>query len=375
VTGRHIVAPPAPSRHPDARQQARPPALPTYGALVISLDFELHWGVRDTKPADGSYRKQLLGGRRVVPQLLDLFEEFGIAATWATVGFLFASNRRELERFSPALRPAYADPALDPYRERIGVDEAEDELHFASSLLDTIRRRPGQEIATHTFSHYYCLAPGQDRAAFQADLESAVGIARASGVRLRSIVFPRNQHNRAYDDLLLAAGLSCYRGNPRAWMYAAARPWLARSARLLDSYVDAAGPHTARWHDIPQASGLCNVPASFFLRPCSPRGRWFDKLRHRRLVRSLEWAAAGNEIVHLWWHPENFGIHTADNLAFLRAVLEAFARLRETHGMRSLTMAEVAELAQPVAAGSPTVGRHGAVPNGGWKTKEGVRGT
>jgi peptidoglycan/xylan/chitin deacetylase (PgdA/CDA1 family) len=363
VTGRHTVAPPSSSRPSHAPPDACSPAPPTYGALVISLDFELHWGVRDATPVDGPYRNNLLGARRVVPQLLDLFEEFGVAATWATVGFLFARSRRELERFSPACRPAYTEPTLDPYRETVGTDEAADELHFAPSLIDAIRRRPGQEIATHTFSHYYCLEPGQDRAAFQADLASAMGIARASGMRLRSIVFPRNQHNPAYDDLLLAAGLSCYRGNPRLWMYTAAatprhhRHWLKRGARLLDSYVDAAGPHTARWDDIRQPNGLCNVPASFFLRPCAPRWPRFERLRLRRLVRSLEWAAATKEIVHVWWHPHNFGAHTAENLTFLRALLEAFARLRDTHGMHSLTMTDVAELAPSVSRHAPCTAR------------------
>ena len=62
---------------------------PPFGALVISLDFELHWGVRDKRPVDGPYRENLLGAREAIPQMLDLFEEFGVAATWATVGFLF----------------------------------------------------------------------------------------------------------------------------------------------------------------------------------------------------------------------------------------------------------------------------------------------
>ena len=75
---------------------------PAFGALVISLDFELHWGVRDKRPADGPYRENLLGAREAIPRMLDLFEEFGVAATWATVGFLFAKNRREREEFSPS---------------------------------------------------------------------------------------------------------------------------------------------------------------------------------------------------------------------------------------------------------------------------------
>ena len=46
------------------------------------LDVELRWGVHDLVPPDGGeYRANLLGVRAAVPQLLDLFEEYGIAAT------------------------------------------------------------------------------------------------------------------------------------------------------------------------------------------------------------------------------------------------------------------------------------------------------
>jgi len=51
------------------------------GALVISLDFELHWGVRDRLSAEGPYRANLLGARAAVPRMLALFEKYGVAVT------------------------------------------------------------------------------------------------------------------------------------------------------------------------------------------------------------------------------------------------------------------------------------------------------
>src|SRR5215831_17837856 len=90
------------------------------GALVISLDFELHWGVRDSAPLDRTERARLLSARRIVPGMLDLFEEFSIHATWATVGLLFARSRTEVEAFKPTCRPKYRDSRLDPYQETLG---------------------------------------------------------------------------------------------------------------------------------------------------------------------------------------------------------------------------------------------------------------
>ncbi|RME25825.1 MAG: hypothetical protein D6798_08055, partial [Deltaproteobacteria bacterium] len=59
-------------------------ALLPGGALVVSLDFELFWGMRD-KVSLQRYRRQILGGRAAIPRLLDLFVAHGIHATWATV--------------------------------------------------------------------------------------------------------------------------------------------------------------------------------------------------------------------------------------------------------------------------------------------------
>src|SRR5438105_9743959 len=127
------------------------------GALVVSLDFELHWGMRDKRSAK-ECAQRLLGSRQVVPRLLDLFLEREIHATWATVGFLFSRTRQDLEEAMPRVRPEYFDRKLSPYDERIGEDEAEDPLHYAASLTDLIRACPHQELATHTLSHFYCLA-------------------------------------------------------------------------------------------------------------------------------------------------------------------------------------------------------------------------
>jgi hypothetical protein len=66
-------------------------------------------------------------------------------------------------------RPRYRDSRLDPYDGAVGEGEADDPLHFAPSLIGRIRATRRQEISTHTFSHYYCLEPGQDRQAFRAD--------------------------------------------------------------------------------------------------------------------------------------------------------------------------------------------------------------
>jgi peptidoglycan/xylan/chitin deacetylase (PgdA/CDA1 family) len=335
------------------------------GALVVSLDFELAWGVSRTTAS--RYAANLLGSRVAIPRLLALFEKYGIAATWATVGFLFARTRDELVASSPPdrARPRYDDSRLDPYREAIGENEEEDPFSYAPSLIDQIRQTPGQEVATHTFSHYYCAEPGQTAETFRADLEAARAIAERWAIDTTSIVFPRNQHNPAYDPILTELGISAYRGMPRAWMW---RPGpsrqtgtlVRRAGRLADSYVSLSGHGTVAWSDVLQPNGLADVRASCFLRPVSPHIPLQRAFLLRRIRRSLRRAARRGEIYHLWWHPHNFGLHVDENLALLELILEEFARLREELGMWSLAMRDVDRIVRGAAAPSQGSERNSA---------------
>jgi hypothetical protein len=317
------------------------------GLFVISLDFELAWGVRGDVPP--SYRANLLGVRQAVPAMLELFARHRIHATWATVGMLFFDTR-------DALRAAFPDAlAADPRGPRaphahlgaIGPDERADPLHLARSLVVRVRDTPHQEIATHTFSHYECLAPGDHGHVFAADLDAALAAAAGLGVRIESIVFPKNQYAAEHLGICVGKGLRVFRGSAPGRLYRPRRrgedrAW-HRLGRLADAYVPLAGPAPRQVRRVARdASGLIDVPASRFLRPHAPRLARLVPLELRRITGALTAAAERGGLYHLWWHPHNFGVHLAENLARLEAVLACFARLRDRHGMRSATMAEAA---------------------------------
>ena len=319
------------------------------GGLVVSLDFELAWGVLDTPGADGPYKANLLGAREVIPRTLDLFVAHDIAATWATVGFLFAESREELESYLPQLRPSYANPRFDTYPEPVGASEREDPTRLAPSLVRLIARTPRQRIGTHTFSHYYCLEAGQTAATFDADLSAATAIARARGITLRSIVFPRHQVRTDYLPILQRHGIVAFRGNER---HALDRPAPApggslpvRLARRLDAYLPLTGHHLVPWSSIGPRDGLVDVPASHFVRPYEPRLRLAEPLRLQRLRSALRRAAQTRSLVHLWWHPHNMGVHQDEHLRILRTLLEDVTRLRDETGFGSYSMEDVAAYA------------------------------
>lgn len=320
--------------------------MKTPGALVISLDLEILWGVRDSAQALTTYRKNLLGVRQAVRSLLRSFEVHDIAATWATVGLLFARSGQEAQRFLPAIKPQYLDRSLCPFGEQIGQDEETDPLHLAPSLVNAIKQTPRQELATHTFSHLYCWAEGCSYQAFQEDLRSAQSIAHDFDVKLKSLVFPRNQVR--WTEALRDFDIVAYRGN-EPWQGDASlatssglRRWFLRIVRLLDTYANLTGSNGYAWTELRASERLCNVPASRFLRPYPGVTRTLENRRFERISRSLRDSAEHGKIYHLWWHPHNFGINLSENMSFLERILAVFEDCRRRYGMESLSMTEVA---------------------------------
>ena len=78
------------------------------GQLIISLDLELLWGVRDHADR-ASYGGNIIGAREAIPRILGLFDTHSIAATWATVGFAMCGSCDELMESLPPrdLWPSY----------------------------------------------------------------------------------------------------------------------------------------------------------------------------------------------------------------------------------------------------------------------------
>lgn len=330
------------------------PARP--GALVISIDLELHWGVRDFMAPSDAVVDQLVASRAMVIKLAELFAARDIRATWAIVGMLFAASAAELDRFSPASRPSYLRAELDPYSEAVGHDEDADPLHLAASLITWLTGVPGQEIGSHTFSHYCCLEHGHGDSALRADLAAARAIAEARGITLRSLVLPRNQWRPDLTEVVLESGFDCIRGPQPGWVNRPRRfeetPLVVRNLRRADGYLGGRPPSTFGWGELLGPTGLCNVPASLLLRPWSPGRRALEPLRRARLISGLRQAARRGRIFHLWWHPENFVAHPGPNLEALEGVFEEFDRLASTEGLRSLTMGDVADEARAISGGA-----------------------
>lgn len=311
------------------------------GQFIISLDFELLWGVRDHSGRTSPYGRNILGAREAIPQILDRFTAHHICATWAIVGFLFCESKEQLMASLPDEKPAYDNPRFSSYHylDEVGENEASDPYYFGSSLVDQIIQTPLQEVATHTLSHYYCLEAGQSIESFDADLLAAKRLAAGKQVTLQSIVFPRNQYAQEHLEVCRNHGITNYRGNPKGWAYAPStteqQSPARRALRLADAYTGALGPHA---FTVQSTQGLRNVPASRFLRPCAGKLAPLHPLHIATICREMTAAAKRNQSYHLWWHPHNFGVNTDQNLEALQTILTHFNALKDRYGMTSVAM-------------------------------------
>src|SRR5680860_48500 len=140
------------------------------GFLVISLDFELLWGVFDK--VDYKEKEAYFNNtREVIPEILGLFSKHHIHSTWATVGMLFNKNWEEWRGNVPESLPNYKNTDLSAYDYGKTINSPETEFYcFAKDLILQIQNTTGQEIGTHTYSHYYCLEEGQTLASFKVCL-------------------------------------------------------------------------------------------------------------------------------------------------------------------------------------------------------------
>lgn len=311
-------------------------------SFIISLDFELFWGVNESRTVEG-YGNNIEGVWNAIPQMLALFNKYEIHATWATVGMLMCRDYAQWKQTEPTILPSYLNQKCSNYV--LGdIVKQYPTLFFARPLVEQIQNTLYQEIATHTYSHFYCDEQGATPEQFKQDLICTQQLATEMGIALRSIVLPRNQIKTEFLQQLPCLGIETYRGNPNHWLYqnghTAPYGKIGRAIRFSDSWLPLTGNHISQNINPNPNIKLVNIPASQFLRPWSNKLKAFEGLRLNRLKNAMTEAAHSSGVYHLWWHPHNFGINTNQNLAVLESLLQHYQFLKNQYGMKSLSMIE-----------------------------------
>ncbi|WP_423818763.1 polysaccharide deacetylase family protein [Salinimicrobium sp. TIG7-5_MAKvit] len=317
------------------------------GSLVLSLDFELIWGVFDGIPSNFS-TSYFSNTREVIPEMLNLFEGHKIHATWATVGMLFNRNWEDWFQNKPTLLPQYVNKKLSAYEFAAkDLKKLPETIFFAPSLIKLIGSTTGQEVASHTYSHYYCLEKGQRLEEFEADLKMALRLAKSFNIDLKSLIFPRNQMNSNYLEICWNLGIENVRSNPEDWYWKdpTSNSFHVKIARSGDAYFNF-GKKSYSGNNLKLIAGLpLEQPASRFLRPVEGQ-KILRQLKLKRIKEEMTYAARKNEVYHLWWHPHNFGDLPEQSLNDLKELVNHFENLQKEFDFQSWNMAELGKKIQ-----------------------------
>ena len=80
-------------------------------------------------------------------------------------------------------------------------------------MIKKIKLFKSQELATHTFSHFYCLEQNSNEYSFKDDIIKAIEKAKTQDIEIKSIIFPRNQYDNESLKECYKQGIVAFRGN------------------------------------------------------------------------------------------------------------------------------------------------------------------
>jgi peptidoglycan/xylan/chitin deacetylase (PgdA/CDA1 family) len=316
------------------------------GYFVISLDFELAWGLFD-HPDIYQRQKVFLNTIEVVPRILESTVEYQVNITWAVVGMLMLEDWDVWDAFRRSIKdklPRYVNRKLDPFDFGDSARKKMDKrCFFAPELVKAISQIDGQELGTHTFSHYYCLEQGQTKEHFETDLTLAINAAKSFNCCPTSLVFPRNQFQKEYLRASRDKGITAVRTNPDVfyWRHPKRKSLSDKVLRTADAYL----PFRFKgysWNQILEKEGVLLQPASRFLRPHS-QSKIANILRLKRVKSEMSHAAKNGLIYHLWWHPHNFGRNPDYSLETFDEILKHYRFLRKEFGFESKNMGQISQ--------------------------------
>lgn len=164
------------------------------GGLVMSLDFEMAWAFRYSKREVDPLAMARLE-REQVPVILRLFDDYGIPATWATVGHLLLESCKKGDHDWMRRIPHFDDHwkyvSGDWFDHDPCTDFRKDSAWYAPDLVESILAAQAKhEIGCHTFSHIDCSEKNCPPAVLEDEIQACITAARNWGIDLTSFVFP-----------------------------------------------------------------------------------------------------------------------------------------------------------------------------------------
>lgn len=286
------------------------------GGLIISGDFELAWAWRYAK----AYQKPLKVGdemaaraRTNFPKLLQLFDQYNIPITWATVGHLFLKECNKGDHDWMHKIPYFENNNWrfkkgdwfehDPYSDYSSAPH-----WYAPDLIKQILNSDLQhEIGSHTFTHIDFSDKNCPENVAADETKACIDAMNPYNLKPKSMVFPGGTFGNI--KVLKNYGFEIYRKNIHSEL---AYPFRDEYGLLVS----------------PTSNGFGKIHPS-----------WSRSYYIKRLKIYIDKAIKTNTIAHLWFHP-SLDEWTVKNI--MPVILEYANEKREKGDLWIGTMEDIA---------------------------------
>ena len=288
------------------------------GIVVFSADFEMAWAFRYSKRKGKLATEMGLQERENFPKILQLFNQYKLPVTWATVGHLFLNNCElsyNIKAHQNLLRPAYFENKNWIYNTGDWYDSdpcSEYKVNpawYAPDLIKMIQEsKIKHEIGCHTFSHIDCTYKNCTSELMDSELKECIEKAEETSISLESFVFPGGTLGNF--ETLKENGFICYR-----------KPMIYNI-------------------DIPikDEHGLVAIPSSIGLER-DPYG-WSEDVHLEIIGKFLRNVISSRQVCHFWFHPSMDPWYLSN---VLPSVLKLIAKEVKNENIEVLTMGELAK--------------------------------
>lgn len=310
------------------------------GYFVFSLDTELATGFFDADiPRKEKFSPNGSRERKSIKKILDILDEFDIAATWAIVGHLFY---KECEHCQIC-------PIKDWKGKYRSFEEAYGTNHplwYGADVIDEILSRGARhEIGFHGYTHEIFNERTMTLEKAQLEIIEWKRVASRLKIIPTSITFPRGQ--AGFLHLFKENDFICYRGEEY-------QPLIIRNKyfgyylKLLDHILSISMPPIYDIKKIQINQGLVNIPGSQDLFLFDGKVDIFldsknlSFLRIKRIIKGIKKAAREKKIIHIWAHPWEF--QTQYDFERLRLIFSTVKKEIQKEAMCSVTMTDLAKI-------------------------------
>lgn len=312
------------------------------GVFVISLDYEMMWGAIFNEKVKSGYLYRTKYIEESVNELLLLLKRYHIHATWASVGLIACTGKDEaLIMADHNVKDPYSDLRLSDFIK--SIDDNDYYRYFSPDSLLKISDTEGQEIATHTFSHFYLKEHKNALEVIESEIQKSKNVLeQLTGLTVKTLIMPKNQVSKNLRIYMKKCSISIIRGVQVSARFNK-RTKLFKLLHFMDAYLPVCGDSCYELSEIKDGD-IYNVRASAFWRTYYSKLWFLEPLKLVRIKHQLKKAALSGKVFHLWFHPHNLSQNYKRNLKEFEKILKYYQKLSKKYGMLSCNMSDCVEL-------------------------------